>query len=213
MCRRARFFDTGETTMETLMSKATTSTVPAPPSRAPLAIALWAAAGFLLAVSGILTRVEAIAPAFVFGSVALWGASYRQRGAVATWLDGVPLRTLLLLHAIRLPIGVAFLWEASRGQLAPVFADRAGIGDIVIGAVALAVGAFFLRRRLIVIAFSVFGLVDIFVALGTGMYLWFVAQDPLMVAAIARMPYPLLPLGVVPAVIVAHLVVLARRGR
>jgi hypothetical protein len=90
-----------------------------------------------------------------------------------------------------------------------MFADRAGWGDIAIGLLALALAFTPLRRRSVV-AFSVIGLVDILLALGTGSYLMVIARDPLMLAAIARLPYALLPLVVVPIVIGAHLLVLAR---
>lgn len=193
------------------MLEATTKTVPHPVRWPALLVVGWLSLGAALAASGVLSRAPQVGPLFISGSVILWIALYRARGAVHRWLDDLPLRPLVALHAIRLPIGALFLWEASMNRLPDLFAQRAGIGDIAIGALALLATALVSQRRRWVVAFSIVGLLDILLALGTGMYLMFVASDPLMLGAIARAPYALLPLAIVPSVIVTHLLVLARR--
>ena len=192
--------------MQSPMLEATTK--PVPDSR--LLVAGWLALGAILALSGVLAHLPQVGPAFLAASCAGWIVLYARRGATRRWLDALPLRPLLALHAIRLPIGAAFLWESSHGRLSPLFATRAGIGDIAIGVVAIGVAAIGWNNRGIVRAFTIIGLADILFALGTGIYLMFVARDPVMLTAIARLPFPLLPFAVVPTVILTHLLVLAR---
>jgi hypothetical protein len=189
-------------------------------------VAAWVVLGIALAVSGIIGRVPQAGPLFLLLSCGGWVIAYLRRGGVYEWARALPLRGPVAVHAIRLPIGAAFVWEASRGQLAPLFAERAGYGDIAIGVLAMVVTYVVRppsdvvdethtdhRTRAVVIAFSILGLVDILVALGTGMYLMFVVRDPSMLGAIARLPYPLLPFLIVPSVILTHLLVLHRLMR
>jgi len=173
----------------------------------------WAFIGITLAASDVLGHAPAIGPAFVLASVMGWTLAYRRGGPVRAWLDQRSLRALIAIHAIRLPIGLAFLWEMSRGRLAPLFATRAGYGDVAIGALAIAalvLGAHAPQRRRWLAAFSLLGLADILVALGTGTYLMLAVRDPQMLDAIRRLPYPLLPFLIVPTVVLGHVLVLAR---
>jgi hypothetical protein len=173
---------------------------------------LWAALGVALAALGALPHAPPIAVAFVAGSCALAIAAYRRGGATRAWADALPLPPLVAVHAIRLVIGAVFLWQYARGRLPAEFAVRGGIGDIVVGALAIP-AALAAHRRGRVIAFTLFGLADILLVFATAMYLLLVARDPLMLGALGQVPYALLPLGVVPAVILSHALVLARRGR
>lgn len=194
------------------MLEATTKTIPGRPHRIPLIVAAWLALGATLGLSGAIEQVRQIAPAFVIGSAIAWSIAYAQRGSVREWADALPMRALVAFHAIRLPIGAVFLWEASRGRLPSMFADRAGWGDIAVGAAAIAVALYGWRHRRVVLAFAIVGLADILVAFGTGMYLVFVARDPLMDSAITTLPYPLLPMAIVPLVMVTHLLMIVRGG-
>ncbi|MDQ3335187.1 MAG: hypothetical protein M4D80_08495 [Myxococcota bacterium] len=191
------------------MLEATTKPVPDP----RLLVAAWYSIAVLLALAGVLTYAPSAGPAMLVVSCATWIVLYRRRGHTRRWLDSIPLRPLIALHAIRLPIGAVFLFEASHGRLAPLFASRAGWGDIATGALAIVVAGFAWKRRGVVRAFTIIGLLDILFALGTGMYLAFGVRDPLMLDAIARLPFPLLPLAIVPTVILTHLLVLARLRR
>ncbi len=194
------------------MLEATTRTVPTSPGRISRYTGAWLALGTALALSGVLRDLPQLAGAFVISSAVAWTLAYRRSEEVRRWASALPMRAIIAAHALRLPIGAVFLWEASRGQLHPTFADRAGWGDIAVGAVALAVAIAGARRPRVVRAFAWFGLVDILIAFGTAMYLVFVVQDPVMVAALSRLPYPLLPMAVVPLVIVTHLLMLTRRS-
>lgn len=199
------------------MLEATTRTIPAPTARAPLLVFLWAAVGVAISVAGIVPRLPALAPAFVATSVIGGVLAYRRGGALRAWADALPLRALIALHIVRLPIGLAFLWELSRGALPALFATRAGYGDIGVGVLALGAVTLAAARtpaqRGGLALFSLVGLADILVALGTATYLLLIVHDPLMLAAIARLPYPLLPFFLVPVVILSHLLALARLRR
>lgn len=195
------------------MLNATTNTVPTSSIRISTVVGLWLSVGITLATTGVLGVAPFIGPAFVIASALGWTIAYRRSERVRHFADALPMRALVAAHAVRLPIGAVFLWEESRGQLAPLFAQRAGWGDIAVGAVAIGVALFAAHKRSVVRAFAWFGLVDILVALGTAMYLLFIVQDPLMLAPIARLPYPLLPLAIVPLVVVTHLLMLARTRR
>ncbi|MEJ7597822.1 MAG: hypothetical protein WKG01_07945 [Kofleriaceae bacterium] len=175
---------------------------------------MWLVAGIAFAMSGVVARLPPLAPMWVAGSVAGWTLAYRRSCSVRDWARGIDLRAIMLGHALRLPIGAVFLYEASQGRLAPMFANTAGSGDIVVGALALAttlaLPAITVRRVRIVRAFTWFALIDICVALGTGMYLLLVVGDPTFVVPFARLPFPLLPGVIVPLVITTHLLTLAR---
>jgi mono/diheme cytochrome c family protein len=192
------------------MQQVTTSAIPGSSNRVPLIVGVWLAFGTSLAFAGAFGAVPQLAPAFILTSTLGWAIAYARGAAVRQWADALPMRVLIAGHAVRLPIGVAFLWDESRGQLTPLFAQRAGWGDIAVGAVAIVVALVAWQRRRVVRAFALFGLIDIVVVVATGMYLLFIARDPLMLGAIERNPYPLLPLAVVPTVIVTHLLMLAR---
>jgi hypothetical protein len=191
------------------MLDATTNHVP---NRAPLLIGVWLTLGTTLALTGALGEARQLAPVYIASSVALFVISYLRSSSFRAWATALPIRAVIAGHALRLPIGLVFLWEESRGQLSPMFAQRAGWGDIAVGAAAILIALFAWRKPRVVRAFAWFGLIDILVALGTAMYLMFGVQDPLMLEAIARLPYPLLPLVIVPLVITTHLLMLGRRG-
>jgi len=195
------------------MQQATTNTVPSSSNHAPLLVGGWLALGALVALVAPLGEAPQLAPAFIIMSAIGWSLAYARGGAVRQWADALPMRAVIAGHALRLPIGAAFLWEASRGQLSPMFAQRAGWGDMAVGAVAILVALFAWQRPRVVRAFAWFGFGDILIAFGTTMYLLFVARDPLMLDAITRQPYPLLPLAIVPVVFVTHLLMLARTRR
>jgi hypothetical protein len=51
-------------------------------------------------------------------------------------VDALPLQALIGLHAGRF-VGIAFLVLAARGDLSPLFAERAGWGDITTATIAV----------------------------------------------------------------------------
>jgi hypothetical protein len=193
------------------MSDVTTRSVP---TLSPvLALVAWLVAGIALIASGVAARVPPVMPAWIVSSVAGWMIAYHRSSTLRAWADSLDVRALVIAHAIRLPIGVLFIYEMSHGRLAPLFAERAGYGDIAIGVLALVATLAIPSRPKLVAAFSWLGLADIVVALGTGMYLLFVVKDPMFTTPITKLPFPLIPGIVVPLVVLSHALVIARLRR
>ena len=90
--------------------------------------------------------------------------------ALRAWIDALPLRALIGINAFRF-IGIAFLVLAARGQLAAVFAARAGWGDIATAALAIVLVAAgdprTPTRRAVAHAWNAFGALDLVVAVAT----------------------------------------------
>ena len=127
----------------------------------------------------------------------------------------IPGRTLIMLHIIRLPAGGVFIVLAEQGLLPYDFAWPAGIGDIIVGTVALAIVVISRKTAIhpaVLASFNVIGLLD-FINVqrvvagltGAGRNAEFVAmQGP---------PLALVPYFVVPLLYFTHLYMLARLAR
>jgi hypothetical protein len=112
----------------------TTSAIPAPrfPGAAALATAVWLALAVAAGATGFLIGLPFPGPQIIILSLAvLTLAAAIVPSRFRDWIDGVPLRTLVAVNATRF-IGAAFLVVAAQGQLNPVFANRAGWGDIAV---------------------------------------------------------------------------------
>src|SRR5207249_9660080 len=84
--------------------------------------------------------------------------------ALRAWIDALPLRALVGINAVRF-VGITFLVLAARGEIAPVFAARAGWGDIATAVLALVLVAAGEPRtalgRGLTHAWNAFGLLDL----------------------------------------------------
>ncbi|MGH7233778.1 MAG: hypothetical protein ACREJU_20815, partial [Nitrospiraceae bacterium] len=96
---------------------------------------------------------------------------YHHSPSVRRVARSADLGVLTLLHLWRL-VGTDFLLEYSRGRLPGGFAFPAGIGDLIIGLTAIPMALALLRdperARPWFILWNVFGLVDLVVAVGSG---------------------------------------------
>src|SRR6267143_3664366 len=117
----------------------TTSPISLPrlPGAARAAVAAWFGLALLAGATGFLERLPFPGPQLIIltllvGTVAAGTAVPTLRA----WIDALPLRALIGINAFRF-IGITFLVLAARGQIAPVFAQRAGWGDIATAALAL----------------------------------------------------------------------------
>lgn len=178
-------------------------------------LALWSAAAVALGASGLVAALpRPMIPLLIWSPVAIFAALYRRGGALRAFVDGVDLRLPVLFHAGRVIFGALFLVDAARGALPTLFAQLAGPGDIVAGSLALPAawlaGRSSRRSRAALLAWNVLGLVDILAVFFTAQRLLLLDRDPLMLAAFQRMPYPTLPLLVVPLVLITHGVVFLR---
>jgi hypothetical protein len=144
--------------------------------------------------------------------VALLGARLPAvRRALA---DPGVLARLTRPHSLRVA-GVAFIIALLIGQLPPVFALPAGLGDIAIG-----VAAPFVARRLArgdrrgAVWFNVLGLLDLVVALSIGFLAGLgptrLIDASVSTAAVGLLPLVLIPTTAVPLLFALHLLALAR---
>lgn len=179
------------------------------PSPRPLyaLLLLWgvlaAAAGAAGMVASSPVPPPAVAGALVFAGLLAWALSARFRA----WLRAVPLGALVAIHLIRF-VGAWFLVLYRRGELPFAFAVPGGWGDILAAAsaAALLVGAIPARtpaQRRVLLAWNVFGLLDILFVVATAARLYL--ADPLQLAPLTRLPLSLLPTYVVPLVVLSHL--------
>ena len=161
------------------------------------------------ALQGALPLIGVLAFTAIGGSLLAW----RRSPALRAWTAGLDLRVPLLIHVSRLGFGALFLVEYAAGRLPATFAERGGYGDLVAGGLALVAVAAWSTARLgrpLAWLFSVVGLVDILVVFATAQLGVLRDQDPLLIGAIARLPYALLPTVVVPLVILSHLLIIQR---
>lgn len=137
-------------------------------------------------------------------------AVYVRSAALRTWVDGLDLRSLVLVHVTRF-VGIYLLVLYQRGELPRTFAVSAGIGDIVVAAMALPVALapleFSARLRAIVI-WNVVGFVDLLLVLFTATRI--AVADPSLLRSFTALPLSLLPNLLVPLLLATHVIIFLR---
>lgn len=158
-----------------------------------------------------------IALSFTVALVALWRSASLRR-VLAT----VPLPTLTALQVWRV-IGIVFVILLAQGKLPAHFALPAGWGDVAVGVtaplVAMALARAARGATAMALAWNLFGLLDLVVAVGMGTGL----LAPLLVpelgprvppaAAMGFLPMMLVPAFAVPVSVMMHVLSLARLMR
>jgi len=177
---------------------------------------LWAwfaaavAAGHFL----LLQRLPALAtPAILLTLTAAALLAYFRIAALRTWVDGLELRQLVLLHATRF-VGIYFLFLYQRGELPRAFAVSGGIGDIIVATLALAVVFAPLdpeRRLRAIFIWNVVGLIDLALVVLSAARI--VLTAPAELRALTYLPLSLLPTFLVPLLFATHIVILVRTLR
>jgi hypothetical protein len=210
----------------TLLQRAshmTASTSSAPPPRLPGSAALVAAIWFVLAAlagaTGLLVRAPFPLPQLTIVALVVLTISVATgRSRVRAWIDGLSLRALMAIHGVRF-VGIVFLMLAARGELAQVFADRAGWGDIATAAVALALVGLgdpvTPGRRALIHVWNVFGFLDLLIAVGTATWVTLRGITP-GVTPLLSLPLSVVPLFFVPILMAGHVIIYRRlvaRGR
>src|SRR2546427_11293449 len=105
---------------------ASTMTAPRLPRAAVVAVSAWLALALLAGATGFLARLPFPGPQLIILTLLVATvAAGTAVPALRAWIDALPLRALIGINAFRF-IGIAFLVLAARGQIAPVFAQRAG---------------------------------------------------------------------------------------
>ena len=179
-----------------------------------LIIWIWFAAALAAGHWLVLQRIPPVAvQGTIFALTALVLLGYFRSEALRGWVDGLALRTLVLLHLTRF-VGFYFIALYQRGELPRAFAVPAGLGDIAIATLALPV-AFApieesLRLRAIVI-WNVVGFFDILMVIGTAARINL--TEPGQLRALTTLPLSLLPTFLVPLIIATHVIIFARAVR
>jgi hypothetical protein len=130
--------------------------------------------------------------------------------AVRASVDALPLQVLVGMHAVRF-VGIAFLVLSARGELSPLFAERAGWGDIAAATIAVVLCVIGLKRipRPVLAAWNVLGTLDLLVAVGTAMFVVVRGDVPGM-QPLLGLPLVLVPIFAVPVLFASHVALFRR---
>jgi hypothetical protein len=127
----------------------------------------------------------------------------------------IPLRALLWLHVLRLPIGALFLLLAPLGLLPYDFSWPAGVGDMIAGGMALAIVALFRRSAIppmLLGAWNIIGLLDFINVQRVAVVLGGAGRGAELIA-MQGPPLALVPYFAVPLLFFTHLYMLGRLAR
>jgi hypothetical protein len=169
----------------------------------------WLAGSALLAYGGVY-RSGPWSPAVVVGVLVALLASTRIPVLARVLAAPGVAAHLAWPQTVRV-VGVVLLIMMFMGQLPALFAVPAGLGDLAVGLAAPWVARALARdtghRR--AVRFNVLGIVDLVVALGTGMLSGLVLAGP-SDAALGTLPLALIPTTAVPLAAALHIVSLRR---
>lgn len=192
---------------------ASTISVPRLPGAAVAAAAIWLGLALVAGATGFLARLPFPGPQLII--LALVAATLVAVTSVPTlraWIDALPLRVLIGVNAVRF-IGIAFLVLAARGEIASVFAARAGWGDIATAVLALVLLAAGEPRtalqRGLTHAWNAFGLLDLVVAVATATAVTLRGTTP-GIAPLLSLPLVVVPTFFVPILLANHVVIFRR---
>ena len=192
---------------------ASTSAAPRFPRAAGVLVIAWLALALVAGGTGFLVRLPFPGPQLIFlGLFAATLVAVTVVPALRAWVDALPLRTLIGINAFRF-VGITFLVLAARGEIDPVFAARAGWGDIATAALALILVAAGeprtpLRRGL-THTWNALGFLDLVVAVATATAVTLQGSTP-GVAPVLYLPLVLIPTFVVPVFLASHVIIFRR---
>jgi hypothetical protein len=184
-----------------------------PPRGALLVAAAWLGLAILAGATGALIRLPFPGTQLIIFTLvgATIGAALSVP-ALRAWVEALPLRALIGINAARF-VGISFLVLAARGRLAPVFAARAGWGDIAVAIVALIlVAAGDPRTRLhrgIVHVWNAVGALDLVVAVATATAVTLRGSVP-GIAPLLSLPLVVVPTFFVPLFVANHVMIFLR---
>jgi hypothetical protein len=188
-------------------------TAPRLPRAAIVAAGFWFTLALIAGATGFLARLAFPGPQIII--LALIAAALIAATtipALRAWIATLPLRALVGINAVRF-IGIAFLVLAAGGGLDPVFAARAGWGDIaaaVVALVLLAAGEPRTRlHRALTHVWNAFGLLDLVVAVGTATAVTLRGAVPGIVPVVS-FPLVVVPTFIVPILVATHVLIFRR---
>ena len=172
---------------------------------------LWFAAAVAAGYFLVLQRITPGAiPLVIFGLTAAVLYVYFRLPGLRDWIDGLDPRALVQLHLSRF-VGVYFLYLFNRGELPYGFAVPAGVGDIIVALLAVALIAFPLepdRLRPYLTRWNLVGLIDLILVVISAMRI--TSADPSQLRALTHLPLSLLPTFLVPLLLATHIMIFAR---
>lgn len=176
---------------------------------------LWIGAAILLGATGALAAVPPPGPQIVILALTVGLYLATRTAGVRAWVDTLSLRLLVGLHGVRF-VGIVFLLLAAQGSLSPIFAERAGWGDIVAAVVALALVLTGMPnsefRRWAYMGWNAFGVLDLLVAVGTATLVFFRGDVPGM-EPLMQLPLIIVPMFLVPVLLVSHIIIFQRLSK
>ncbi len=174
-----------------------------------LVLVLWGLAACLAGAFHLLARLPAPGiPIAVMVAVA-YACAVRFQW-VGEALRSVGIRGVLAIHIGRF-VGFYFLLLQAKGRLPVEFAERAGWGDVVAaaGALALLLWRDGLRFRRVLAIWNWLGLIDLLIAVGTAG--WLNIARPGSMVELSTLPLILVPLFYVPILMTSHLLLMQPR--
>ena len=192
---------------------ASTMTAPRLPRAAVVAVSAWLALALLAGATGFLARLPFPGPQLIILTLLVATvAAGTAVPALRAWIDALPLRALIGINAFRF-IGIAFLVLAARGQIAPVFAQRAGWGDIATAALAIVLMAAgdprTPTRRALTHVWNAFGALDLVLAVATATWVTLHAITP-GIQPMLVLPLVVIPTFLVPIFLASHVFIFRR---
>jgi len=173
---------------------------------------VWLMAATLVGASGILAtpRAGPLVLGVILTIVAIVVTT--QFASARNAVDAIPVRALVGIHVLRF-IGIAFLALSARGELSPVFGQRAGWGDIAVAAIALVLALSGARsdglRRRAILAWNTLGTLDLLLAVSTAAVIIARGDSPGM-EPLLRLPLILVPIFAVPVLLATHVALFRR---
>lgn len=146
--------------------------------------------------------------------------AYRWSDALRQFAHSLDLRFMTISHVFRF-VGLDFLFHYAQGRLPAGFALPAGIGDVITAAAAIPMAWAISRKGPSTgkwfVAWNIFGLADLFIAVGSGILhsvgsLGLVAVNGPSTSMMSDFPRALIPTFFVPLWVLLHFLALARRG-
>jgi hypothetical protein len=175
----------------------------------------WAGLAIAIAASGGLARPAAVGVLFAVPLVVV-GVLAATSAAVRSAMLSIPVSVIIGANAFRV-LGAAFLVLASLGRLGGPFPFSAGWGDVIVGVLALPVALLAMRvaaNDLRIVAWNVLGTLDLVAAMTLG--IGSANGSPLQFvhagagsAAMASLPWSLVPTVLVPLFLIGHGIVFA----
>jgi hypothetical protein len=188
-----------------------------------ISLAAWFLIALRMGVAGAFSAKPGLPPSTlglaVLVPIALYSIVYADRGAFWKYCQTFSLPVITVLHLWRI-IGADFLLNWYKGRLPAGFAFPAGGGDIIVALTAIplayAISKNARAARPWFVAWNVFGLLDLIVAIGSGILhsgssIGLLAGNGPTTVLMSQFPRSLIPTFFVPLFMLLHLLALSRR--